>query len=287
MALSKSLVRVSYALFGRIVPRSKRLIEHYRKSGVFLTYEGYMSLAFFTASLISVICLASLVTLKLALGCPFLSIIWIAIAPISIFALTICAFLVYPSIKRAYVVGRISRHLFLTCGLMRIISASGLPFERVLEDTSQIIPEKYTKHYLSEIIRNIKLFGMGTEDAIDEVVKTIPFERLSNILRSSLYATKTVGSPSEYLRVEMEKLREEKIRELDRKITSLTFFGEIYITLLVVSPLIFIVIISILSLLGVPFLGLPTEAWLNLLTFVIVPTMAIALGIFLDLLMGE
>ena len=66
-------------------------------------------------------------------------------------------------------------------------------------------------------------------------------------------------------------------------LTGLVYIGEIYVTLMVVTPVLFILMVTILSILGGVSLGGSPVLQLNLLVFAGIPIMAAVFIIFLDM----
>ena len=292
MALSseRAFFRISYRLLGKHVlkylPYSDKLEKIYRKSGLLISYEAYVSLC----SFISVICLISSFTAILVAKYFFnvtFNVQLFLLVPLASFLAVISMLALYPIFFRLYVKGKIEDQLFLTTNLFYVVSSAGLTIEETLKKTSKLVNEKYTKNYLDRIVRNMDVFGMGVDDALSETLERTPSKKLASILSNMVYASKTTGNPVSYLESEVNKLRLEKRRDLEKKISSLTFFGEIYIALLVVFPVTIILVLSTLSVLGGAFMGLPTTALLNLVVFLLTPILAVSLAVLLDALIGS
>lgn len=288
-------IKLSYLLLGEaargFIPFSKRFEEVFDRSGLFIAFEAYCALTVFASIFASILTASTLLSLKFLLNwtTPPSSLTLTQVIGLSVtsFLLTYGAFIAYPLVRGSYVSGKIDERLFLTANLLRVMTATGMPLEEVIERTAEAVPEKYTKIYLSRVIRNVRFFGMGLEEAIEEALRKIPSRKLANLIHGTFYAMKTVGDPSKFLEAEVEKLHLDKRRSLEKKLSSLAFFGEFYVSLLIVAPIIFILIISTLSILGSTFMGLPVVAWLNLIIFILIPIFAASLVILLDSIVGE
>ena len=281
------LVKAGYRIFGRVVPRliPKSFITLYETSAIFLPYEAYFSFALLISLILSISVFALIFIISFLAHFPLILGVLIVI-PVSTFIISFSATLAYPVLKSMYVKSKIDSELFLTANLLNIVSSSGTSFTDIIEQSIPMVTEKYTKLFLERMIRNVKMFGMGVEEALEELSRKIPSYNLVKILTGMNYAIDMSGDASSFLSAELEKLKDEKRRSLEKKITSLIFFGEIYISLLVVAPIIFIIIIATLSMLSKEFLGLPVAALMNLIVYIIVPFIAIFLGILLDSIIG-
>jgi len=71
-----------------------------------------------------------------------------------------------------------------------------------------------------------------------------------------------------------------------KKLTgNLTYMGEVYVTAMVVAPILFILMITILSVINTSF-GTSSVLQLNLIVFFGIPLMASAIIIVLDTMLG-
>lgn len=281
------LVKAGYRIFGKVVPRliPRSFITLYETSAIFLPHEAYFSFALLLSLILSISVLALILAISFLVNFPLILGVLIVI-PVSTFIIAFSVTLVYPILRSMYVKSKIDSELFLTANLLNIVSSSGSSFTDIIEQSIPMVTEKYTKLFLERMIRNVKMFGMGVEEALEELSRKIPSYNLVKILTGMNYAIDMSGDASSFLSAELEKLKDEKRRSLEKKITSLIFFGEIYISLLVVAPIIFIIIIATLSMLSKEFLGLPVAALMNLIVYIIVPFIAIFLGILLDSIIG-
>ena len=210
------LVRAGYRLFGKITPKliPKSFIVLYETSAIFLPYEVYFSFALLISLISSISVLALILILSFLAQIPIILEVLIVI-PVSIFIIAFSITLVYPTLKSMYVRSKIDSELFLTANLLNIVSSSGASFTDIIEQSIPMVTEKYTKMFFERMIRNVKMFGMGIEEALEEINRRIPSYNLAKILTGMNYAIDMSGDATPFLSAELEKLRDEKRRSLE------------------------------------------------------------------------
>ena len=150
-------------------------------------------------------------------------------------------------------------------------------FERIASSESNPGPADLAKRFL----RNIRVFGMDTESALTEVAEHCPSEAFAKMLDSISVAHKTTGSIHYLVMFESSRLLQEKRDKLRKTIGSLAVMAELYITLVVVGPIIFIVMMAIFGIL--PAGGLPQPiSIINLIVFIGIPVLSVMFVLLLD-----
>jgi hypothetical protein len=92
----------------------------------------------------------------------------------------------------------------------------------------------------------------------------------------------TSGDLKGLLVYEVERQLQKKKEILKNNLSTLVYLGEIYVTLMVVMPVLFILMITILSIMGGRSFGGSSVVQLNLIIFFGIPVMAAAFVIILD-----
>ena len=101
------------------------------------------------------------------------------------------------------------------------------------------------------------------------------------MLDSMSIASKTTGSIHDLVMFESARLLQEKRDKLRKTIGSLAVMAELYITIVVVGPIIFIVMMAIFGLL--PSGGLPDPiSIINLIVFIGIPVLSVMFILLLD-----
>ncbi len=286
------LVRVSYRLFGGVVPRLPFLKAHrriYRQSGISLFHDAYISLALLASTLVFVIsCALSALLHRILLTLPLTRYILAVLSSSWTFGCaTLTILLVYPMYRGGQRGKEVDANLVYTIGYMGVLAAGGIPVERIFERVAEVEHRRPIRELATRFIANIRLLGLDVLSSLRDLSLRSPSATLSKILLEAVNTVETSGDLRDLFLFEVGRLLEVKRDQLKRTLGTLNYLGEIYITAIVVSPILFILMLTMLSILGGSALGLPPVVQMNLLVFVVIPVMAAAFLIILDVILPE
>jgi flagellar protein FlaJ len=278
-----SFERFAYARISERLPSIGGYREIYEQAGMPLVYESY----FATSILISAIIMLPSFLVSLLLEIRFLhvalvnAIVGSLLLGMIVFAVSISLWLIYPIQRRRTYKTKLDNRLAYSFGILGVLAASGMGLERLFERLIPTESNPVLADLASRLIRNIRIFGLDTESALKETAKHTPSPTFANMLESMAVAFKTTGSVTQLILYESARLFQEKRERLRKVINSLSLIAELYITAVVVGPIIFIVMMSVFGLL--PAGGLPNPVLLiNIIVFVGVPVLAVVFLIILD-----
>ena len=98
---------------------------------------------------------------------------------------------------------------------------------------------------------------------------------------------KTSGDLKGLLTFETEKLLHAKREQLKKTLSTLIALGEIYITAMVLGPIVFIIMLTILSVMGNVAFGLSPAEQLNLIVFFGLPILSAVIIVILNGILPE
>jgi len=286
------LTTVSYRLFGRMTYRLSRFTtfkQIYQKSGLSRLYESYIALMLF----------ASLVTFvsSFAMGALLHHFLFnlrlfqyiIAVFTFScVISLTVpIIFTVYPFYRRSQRRKEIDANLVYTTGYMGVLSAGGISIERMFERVTQVERHPPIKDLAIMLIANIKMFGLDVTSSLADIILRSPSETFSKLLVGITNTVKTSGDLKSLLTFETKRLLHAKREQLKKTLGTLISLGEIYIAAMVMGPIVFIVMITILSIMGNVAFGLSPVDQLNLLVFFGLPMISTIFIIILNGVLPE
>jgi len=201
-----------------------------------------------------------------------------------VFGLTIFVFLGYPLYRIRTSKSTLDTELPYLFGLAGTLALTGMPIERLFHKLSQVQTNPILKDLTSRFVRNMNLFGMDTESALVDVAEHSPSDAFSKAIRSVNVVFKKTGNFSDLFLFHAKKMLGVRRNKLKRSIQSLTMIGEIYIALLVVSPLVGVIMLAMLSLLVGDSSNLPLSPvdQINLVVFVGLPVLGTGFLVFLD-----
>ena len=276
--------RLAYEIFSKRVPELQEFRQIYVESGIPLIYEAYLSTGFLVSLIaaLSAFGLSLVFELKLVLR-PSIPIALVASFVLLgiVFAVSLVSWLYYPVLRRRSYRAKLEGQLAYSFGILGVLAAAGMNLERLFERIAYSDSNPVLADLAKRFLRNIRLFGMDTETALAEVAEHSPSQAFARMLDSIAVAYKTTGSIHDLVMFESSRLLQEKRDKLRRTIGSLAVMAEIYITLVVVGPIIFIIMLAIFTLL--PAGGLPNPvSFINLVVFVGIPVLSVMFVLMLD-----
>ena len=193
----------------------------------------------------------------------------------------------YPYYKRGEAKGRLEDGLIYFLSYMTVLSASGMSIERILERIAEVEDNPPLIHLSKKFLMNIRLFGMDIRSALKDIANMSPSKIFTRQLEGISTAIATSGDLKTLLIYEVDRQLQSKREKLRDKLNSLVYVGEIYVVMMVITPILFILIIAILSVLGGQGLGANVTIQLNLLVFIGMPILGGIFLVILDQTMGR
>lgn len=283
------LTAVSYRLFGGKTPRFTSFRAIYLKSGISRLYESYVAIMFFvsTSAFVSAFGACALIHHMLfALTLPQFLIAVLTLSCVITLTVTM-AFILYPLYRRSQRRKEIDANLVYTTGYMGVLSAGGIGIERIFERVAQVEKHRPIKDLARKLITNAKMFGSDVTSSLREAALRSPSEAFSKILVGITNTFRTSGDLKSLLEFETERLLHAKREQLKRMLGTLTVLGEIYISAMVMGPIVFIVMLTILSVMGNVTFGLSPPEQLNLIVFFGLPVISAIFIVILNGVMPE
>lgn len=282
---------LSYRLFERITSHFAftTFKPIYQKSGISKLYESYIALMLFASVVAFFAAFAIGVVLHhLLFDLPLLQFF----AAVLIFSWTVSLtvpviFILYPLYRKNQRGKEIDVNLVYTTGYMGVLSAGGIPIERIFERATQVEQHQAIRDLTKRLITNIKLFGLDVTSSLRDIAFRSPSETFSKLFTGITNTVNTSGDLKSLLTFETRRLLHAKREQLKRTLRTLAAIGEIYISAIVVGPILFIVILTILSIIGNVTFGLSPVEQLNLLVFFGLPMLSTIFIIILNGVLPE
>lgn len=201
-------------------------------------------------------------------------------------AITGTACIYYPYYRTHESKTRLEDGLIYFLSYMTVLSASGMPIERILERITEVEENPPLIHISKKFLMNIRLFGMDVRTALKDIAMMSPSKTLIKQIESIRTTIATSGDLKTLLQYEVDRQLQVKREKLKAKINTLVYIGELYVALMVVTPTLFIIVISILSILGSN-VGGSAVTQLNLIVFIGIPILAGVFIVLLDQTLGR
>lgn len=272
------------------LPASTEFREIYGESGVSLLYQDYVKrMAFYISMAFTLTATSFTLAHHFFLHLPGPRLIP-AVFSLSLAVSGLIAFILlyYPLHHRNQRRGKLENDLVYSLSYMTVLSASGIPIERIMERVSEVEENPSLKQLATKFMMNIELFGFDATSALRDISSRSPSDILKKLLDSMNNTIQTSGDLKGLLTYEVERLLQRKRDGLKKMMGTLTYIGEMYVTLMVVAPILFILMLTILSVMGSGPFGASSILQLNLIVFFGIPLIATGFLIVLDtVLRGE
>lgn len=170
---------------------------------------------------------------------------------------------------------------------MTILAAAGIPPTRMfklLED-SRTTPQVASE--ANEIIRDVEVLGDDIMTALEKERERSPSVIFAEVLEGLVATIRSGGNIKSYLMDTTRLMMDLKRLAAKQLIESLATFAEIYVTLMVVFPLLVIVMFSVMALLGGVLGGFSVTDLMALVTYLIIPLCGFAVMVMLDTMLVE
>lgn len=183
----------------------------------------------------------------------------------------------YPNVKARNLQNRINKDLPFTTIYMSTVASSNVEPSEMFKILSTKKGEVGKE--CGRIYRDIHMLGMDVSTALTKAANRTPSRRLSELLWGMLSIITKGGDLPEYLSDKAKDMMNQYRRALNDYSKQISFYTEIYITLIIVGTLFFIVLSSIMS----PLVGGDILLVQTFLVFFFVPFISVG---FIVLLKG-
>lgn len=279
----------SFRLFGKVASHFPSFKKDYQKSGIARLYESYVALMLFACLALFVFAFATFalihyIVFKLGL----LQNLGASIAlSASIALLASITFLTYPLYLKNLRKGEIDANLVYTVGYMGVLSAGGISTERIFDRVLQVEPRPSIMSLAKGFVTNVRMFGLDVVSSLESVMSRSPSEVFSKLILSIANTVETSGDLRSLLIFETKRLLNVKREQLKKTLNALIALAEIYVTAVVLAPITFIVMITILSIMGNVAFGVSPATQLNLIVFVGLPMISLVFILILNSVLPE
>jgi len=281
----------AYRLLGektaKLLPLFKDLDANLLRSGMKVSFKGYVSLTLLTtllasASVCVIVPLFALLFFQLS---PFLSLVYTVEATLFAMAFSIVGFYLYPIIRADSRKRNLEDGLPFSAGYLSILAGAGVPPAQMFRSLARIDPSLAVCEEARHIVRDVELFGVDIISAMDSASKRTPSDKFKALLEGFIATMHSGGNLAKYFAERSRQYMRLKKIALRSLGDTLAVLAEFYVVLLVAGPLIMVVMLAVMAILGGGDGGLLNpRLLLSLLTYVGIPTGSIIFLIMLDMI---
>jgi flagellar protein FlaJ len=253
-----------------------------RKAKLYITIEEYMATAVFTVLLLFpfVFMLLNLLFMQVY-EMPFT----VAIIGSLIFSMMISlgvffGFYIYPQYRMDSLKKQIEDRLPYATTHMATIAGTGVPIYVVFRMVGDFEEYGEIAKEFRKISRDIEVFGTDTLTALSEAAADTPSPHLKELLWGIVSVTRTGGDLRRYLMEKASSFMEAQKTQQERYVDSLSLLAEMYTTVFVAGPILFVVMVTIMGSMGS--LGLPTDLMLSLVIYLGLPVAAVGFMLLIE-----
>ncbi|MCS7125226.1 MAG: type II secretion system F family protein [Candidatus Bathyarchaeota archaeon] len=286
---AESLSSFAYRLVGGkispLLPLFQDLSNYLQRAGIKTNFRAYISLAVFSTTLIA---LATFTFIPFVL----FSVFKIPAFPAVMFGLggslfavafSVAGFYIYPVYRADKTKRDLEDELAFATGYMAILASAGVSPEKIFHSLSKLPIPLAVSAEAKNIIRDVNLFGLDIISALENASKRSPSVLFREMLEGFISTIHSGSSLAVYLREKSKQHMKLKRISLRKFSDTLSILSEFYVALLVTGPLLFIIMLAVMSMMGggsIGFLG--PDLLLNILTYIGIPVGSIMFLIILD-----
>lgn len=241
----------------------KQLSVELRRANIDILFESFVAMVFFSTFIALILGVfvyiffifftfnASTIPLKLFTGNYLLragQLLWI---PFAIGAATFGFLYYYPSNERSSLAKKIDQELPFAVIHMSAISGSGIEPSQIFKIIGMSKEYPFLRREFRKVLNQINIYGYDLVTALNNTSKSTPSEKLAEVF-AGLSTTITSGaSLTEYFSKRAETLLANYALEREKYTKLAETFMDIYISVVIAAPMIFLLLLIIMSIAGV------------------------------------
>jgi len=263
------LKTIAVTLFGRLADRYSDRFKSLKASiltaDLNMLFRTYISMMFFLTMFIFVLSFIATLTISLYMRIGILgTLAGAVILPVSFSSITFLLYYLYPVTLSQKRKGDIEANLPFAINHMSAIAGSGVPPRIMFKVISKFKEYGDISGEARKITRNVEVFGMDEMTSIKEVASKSPSAEFKDFLQGIISTIQTGGSLKSYLKEESTNALFEYRIKRDKYVQQLSIYADFYTALLIAAPLIFIVMLPILSMMQGDLFGMGITQLINL-----------------------
>ncbi len=253
--LSKNYVKFSYKFFGNFAKILQKnfmdIRDDLQRADMQYTIEEYLSTAIFTVCWVFVLETAVLSFIFAFFVPPVLAIVSAFILSIAISGILFFLFYIYPASTAKNRESKINKVLPFAISYIAAIASGKTTPIAFFKTLSRFKEYGEVSKEAEDIVRDVEMFGMSVSTAIRRKARRTPSEKFKEILYSLSTLMSSGGDIGLYLRSKANELMNDRKRSIMKFSNDLSFFVEIYLTLIIAGSIFFIVLSSIIAVISI------------------------------------
>jgi flagellar protein FlaJ len=182
---------------------------------------------------------------------------------------------------------RMDRELPFVASHMSILAAGGIPPTRMFKLLGDSVTTPEVASDSNEIVRDVEILGNDIMTALEAERDRSASRPFAEMLEGLVATIRSGGDMKSYLQDATRTIMDLKRIAAKSLIETLGAFAEVYVTLMIVFPLLIIVMFSVMSLIGGGLGGFSVTSMMIFVTYLIIPICGVAVMVMLDQMVGE
>ncbi|RLJ01912.1 MAG: hypothetical protein DRP10_02825 [Candidatus Aenigmatarchaeota archaeon] len=277
-------IKRAYLSYGeiasKIAPNFKYVEEDLKKSGMKYTLEEYLSLAIFISLIVFVVEIP-IITLILSF---FIHVVF-AIPLSFIFsgigaALIFFLFTTYPRAQVSDLASKIDKGLPFSVSYMTAAASSDAPPISVFKSITKLDEYPELKEQAQNLIRDVEGLGMDILSALRREAKRTPSKEFKDLLLGMEATISSGADLTLFLNNKSISLFNDYQRKIKSYANLLSMIIEMYITVMIVGPIFFTILSSVMGMMG----GVENILAMQvLISFILMPAISVALAFYINI----
>ena len=255
-------------IFGRLADKYadyfKTIKESLYKADAKILFRTYLSIVFFLTSFVFILSFLVTLAFSIYLGLDILeTILGLIILPTLFSLIIFFMYYLYPITSAQKRKNDIESNLPFALNHMAAIAGSGVPPRVMFKVISRFKEYGEISKEANKITRNVEVFGMDEMTSIKEVASKSPSSSFKDFLQGILTTIQIGGSLNSFLKEESEKAMFDYRIRRNKYVQQLEIYADIYTAVLIAAPLIFIIMLPVLSIMQGNLFGLDITELIN------------------------
>ena len=272
----------------KYLPYFSDLRPNLQKAALKISFQSYVSMMVLFSAISFIAAFGVSIATEIALGVPILlSLLFAFGASILLGAFVFGILYGTPGFMATSRRKRMDLELPYVTTHMSILAAAGMPPARMfklLED-SRTTPQVASE--ANEVVRDVEIMGNDIITALEAERDRSPSKVFAEVLEGLVATIRSGGNMKGYLLDSTRAMMDLRRVAAKQLIESLATFADIYVTLLVVFPLLIIVMFSVMAMIGGGLGGFSVMTMMTLVTYGIIPICAAVVIVMLDGMLVE
>ena len=240
----------------------KPLYAQLKKANIDILFESYVAMMFFTtllSAIFSIVIFVFFMMFNIGSTAPFVSnfsgnylmrivqTIWIVIAiPLA----TFFAVYIYPSTEKSSLSQRIDVELPFAVIHMSAISGSGIAPIEIFRIIGLSKEYPFLKREFRKVLNQINIYGYDLVNALNNVAKSTPSQKLAELFNGISTTINSGGGLNDFFEKRAETLLASYKLEREKFIKIAEIFMDIYISVVIATPMILMLLLVMMTISG-------------------------------------